>query len=104
VREDVELGLTLEFQKAICTVLDAITVKTLGDSLTYAAFNTGTKSSLVKPIFRPLTTKDPDKINLVTGLAAQLYNRNLSNYFALISFRKQAANIIELIKKEYHLE
>ena len=104
VREDVELDLMIEYQKAICSVLDAITVKTLGDSLTTAAFNTGTESSLIRPVFRPLITKDPDKINLVKGLAAQLYNRNLSNYQWLIRFRKEAANIIELIKKEYHLE
>ena len=104
VREDVELDLTVEYQKAICSVLDAITVKTLGDSLVNTAFNPGTKSSLIRPVFRSLITKDPDKINLVKGLTAQLYNRNLSNYFSLVAFRKQAANIIELIKKEYHLD
>ncbi len=89
VREEVELDLTIEYQKAISSVLDAITVKTLGDS---------------RPVFRSLITKDPDKINLVKGLTAQLYNRNLSNYFWLIRFRKAAADITELIKKEYHLE
>jgi hypothetical protein len=104
VREDVELGLTLEYQKAICAVLDAVTVKTLGDSLTNSAFNPGAESSLITPVFRSLITKDPDKINLVKGLAAQLYNRNHSNYFWLIRFHKQAVHIIELIKKEYHLE
>jgi len=104
VREDVELDLTLEYQKAICSVLDAITVKTMGDSLNNIAFSQGTKSSLIRPVFRSLITKDPDKINLVKGLTAQLYNRNLSNYFSLVAFRKQAANIIELIKKEYRLE
>jgi hypothetical protein len=104
VREDVELELMFEYQKAICTVLDAITVKTLGDALNQAAFNPGTESSLIRPVYKSLITKDPDKINLVRGLAAQLYNRNLSNYQWLIRFRKEAVNIIELIKKEYHLE
>ena len=103
VREDVELDLTLEYQKAICSVLDAITIKTMGDSLNNIAFSQGTKSSPIKPVFRSLITKDPDKINLVMGLAAQLYNRNLSNYNLLINFRKQAADIIDLIKKEYQL-
>src|SRR5688572_13506866 len=104
VREDVELDLMFEYQKAICTVLDAITVKTLGDSLTRAAFNRGTESSLIRPVFKSLITKDPDKIDLVKGLTAQLYNRNLSNYQWLIIFRKEATNIIELIKKEYQLK
>jgi hypothetical protein len=104
VREDVELDITVEYQKAICSVLDAITVKTLGDSLINNAFRPGTESSLIRPVYRSLITKDPDKINLVKGLVSQLYNRNLSNYFSVIQFRKQAADIIELIKKEYHLE
>jgi len=104
VREDVELGLMNEFQKAICTVLDAITIKTLGDSLSQAAFNRGLESSLIRPVYKSLITKDPDKINLVKGLTAQLSNRNLSNYFQLIRFRKETVNIIELIKKEYHIE
>ena len=104
VREDVELGLMNEFQKAICTVLDAITVKTLGDSLNQAAFNPGTESSGTKPVYKSLITKDPDKINLVKGLTAQLSNRNLSNFYQLIQIRKEAVNIIGLIKKEYHME
>ena len=104
VREDVELSLMFEYQKAICTVLDALTVKTLGDSLNQAAFKPGKESSLIRPVYKSLITEDPDKINFVKGLAAQLYNRNLSNYQWLIRFRKEATNIIELIKKEYHLE
>jgi hypothetical protein len=104
VREDIELGLTLEYNKAISSVLDAITIETLGDSLTNNAFNQSTESTFIKPVYRPLITKDPDKVNLVKGLAAQLYNRNLSNYFHLILFRKQATDIIKLIKKEYNME
>ena len=104
VREEVELDINLEFNKAICFVLDAVTIKTLGDSLVYAAFNRGKESSLIKPVFRSLITKDPDKINLVKGLVALLFNRNLSNYYQLINTRKEADNIIGLIKKEYHLE
>jgi hypothetical protein len=104
VREDVELDITVEYQKAICSVLDAITVKTLGDSLINNAFRSTKENSLIRPVYRSLITNDPDKINLVNGLVAQLYNRNLSNYFSVIRFRKEAINIIELIKKEYHLE
>ena len=104
VREDVELDLTVEYQKAICSVLDAITVKTMGDSLINNAFRPTKENSLIRPVYRSLITNDPDKINLVKGLVAQLYNRNLSNYFSVIRFREEAANIIELIKKEYHLD
>ncbi|HJS56401.1 MAG TPA: hypothetical protein VJ765_17735 [Chitinophagaceae bacterium] len=104
VREDVELDITVEYQKAISFVLDAITVKTMGDSLINNAFRPTKQNSLIRPVYRYLVTNDPDKINLVKGLAAQLYNRNLSNYFSVIRFRKEATNIIELIKKEYHLE
>jgi len=104
VREDVELDLTLEYMKAICFVLDAITIETLGDSLTKTAFGVSPDSIHTRPVFKPLLTKDTDKINLVKGVTAQLYNRNLSNYFQLIGLRRQAANIIELIKKEYHIE
>jgi len=104
VREEVELDLNLEYNKAICFVLDAVTLKTLGDSTRNTAFNTGKESSIIRPVYMPLITKDPDKINLVKGLAAMLYNRNLSNCFSMIQFRKEAANIIELIKKEYNIE
>ena len=103
VREDNELDLTLEYQKAVCSVLDAITIETIGDSLATYGFKQP-ESALKRPVYKPLLTTDPDKINLVKGLAAQLYSRNLLNYFWLIRFRKEAANIIELIKKEYHLE
>ena len=101
VREEVELDLNLEFSKAICSVLDAVTVKTLSDSLVNTAFNTG---RVIRPVYRSLITKDPDKINLVKGIVAQLYNRNLSNYNQMVQIRKEAVNIIGLIKKEYHLE
>jgi len=104
VREDVELELMVEYQKAICTVLDAITIKTVGDSLNQAAFKQSPESTRIRPVYNSLVTKDPDKINLVKGLAAQLYTRNLSNYEHLIRFRKEAVDIIALIKKEYHLE
>ena len=104
VREDVELDLTLEYLKAICSVLDAITIETLGDSLTNTAFGVRPDSIFIRPVFKPLLTKDPDKINLVKGVTALLYTRNLSNYFQLIRLRRQATNIIELIKKEYHLK
>jgi hypothetical protein len=103
VREDNELDLTLEYQKAVCSVLDAITIETIGDSLATYGFKQA-ESALKRPVYKSLLTKDPDKINLVKGLAAQLYSRNLLNYFWLIRFRKQATDIIELIKKEYHLE
>ncbi len=85
VREDVELDITVEYQKAICSVLDAITVKTLGDSLINNAFRPTKENSLIRPVYRSLITNDPDKINLVNGLVAQLYNRNLSNYFSVDS-------------------
>ena len=104
VREDLERELSLEYNKAICFVLDPITIETLGDSLTHIAFGVRPDSIPIRPVFNPLLTKDPDKINLVKGVSAQLYNRNLSNYFQLISLRKQATGIIALIKKEYHLE
>ena len=104
VREEVELDLNLEFSKAICSVLDAVTVKTLGDSLINNAFKPGMESSLIRPVYRSLITKDPDKINLIKGIVAQLYNRNLSNYNQMVQIRKEAVNIIGLIKKEYHLE
>ncbi|MBI1779923.1 MAG: hypothetical protein HYR66_00915, partial [Sphingobacteriales bacterium] len=103
VREENELDLTLEYEKAISSVLDATTIESIGDSLATYGFKEP-ESALKKPVYKPLLTTDPDKINLVKGLAAQLYNRNLVNYFWLIRFRKQAADIIELIKKEYHLK
>jgi len=104
VREDVELGITLEFQKAICVVLDANTMKSTGDMLNKVAFNKNTEQGLIKPVFRPLITKDPDKINLAKGLASQLYNRNLSNYSWLVIFKNEVEKNIALIKTEYHLE
>lgn len=103
MREDNELDLTLEYQKAVCSVLDAITIETIGDSLATYGFKQA-DSTLKRPVYNPLLTKDPDKINLVKGLAAELYSRNLLNYFWLIRFRKEATNIIELIKKEYNME
>jgi hypothetical protein len=104
VREDHELSLTLEFNKAVSAVLDPISVETISDSMTNKAFKQGWDSFSKKPVYRPLLTKDPDKINLVRGLAAQLYNRNHSNYLWVIQFRKYAIHIMELIKKEYHIE
>jgi hypothetical protein len=104
VREDHELSLTLEFNKAVCAVLDPISVESIGDSMTNKAFNQGSDRSFLKPVYRPLLTKDTDKINLVKGLAAQLYGRNHSNYLWVIQFRKYAIHIMELIKKEYHIE
>jgi len=104
VREDVELSITLEFQKAICAVLDPNTMKSMADVLNKVAFNENAEQDIIKPVFRPLITKDPDKINLAKGLAAQLYNRNLSNYSWLVIFKNELAKTIALIKKEYHLE
>jgi hypothetical protein len=104
VREEVEISITLEFQKAICAVLDANTIKSMGDLINKLSFNKNAEQGLVKPVFRPLITTDPDKINLAKGLAAQLYNRNLSNYSWLVIFKKEVAKTIALIKKEYHLE
>ena len=103
VREDNELQITLEYEKAISSVVDATTIETMGDSLVTYGFKQP-EMALKKPVYKPLLSTDPDKINLIKGLAALLYNRNLVNYFWLIRFRKQAAEIIELIKKEYHLE
>ena len=84
-------------------MLDATTLETLGDSLSTYGFKQPERA-LKKPVYKSLLTKDPDKINIVKGLAAQLYSRNLLNYYWLTRFRKQATDIIELIKKEYKLE
>ncbi len=105
LREEHELSLTLEFNKAVSTVLDPTSVETIADSLVNKAFKQRLdSSSFIKPVYRPLLTKDADKINLVKGLAAQLYMRNLANYLWVIQFRKMAIHIMELIKKEYHIE
>lgn len=104
LREQVELEMTLEYNKAISTVLNAATVINLSDLSGIGIFNPRKGSSKMNLVYLPLLTKDPDQINLVKGLAALLYTRNLANHYHMIEYRKDVVNIIELIKKEYKIE
>jgi hypothetical protein len=104
LREQVELDMNLEYNKAICAVFNANTLIHMNDSVGNASFTSGKGSSDIRIVYIPLLTNDPDKINLVKGLAAMLYNRNNANYLWLFRFRKEVTNIIDLINKEYQLE
>ena len=104
MREDLEMGIQLEYRKAIAYVLDANVMMTMGDSL-FRINSAGYMLFTNRPGFiKPLLTKDPDKINYVKGLAAQLHTRNTANANALNLLLKKAIRTIELLKKEYYPE
>ena len=104
VREDLEQAITLEYRKAISFVLDANSMMNMGDSL-YLLNNAGHIIYLQRPAFtKPLLTKDPDKINYVKGLTAQLHTRNQANINGLKELLRKAISTIKLLKKEYYLE
>lgn len=98
VRESVESSIISDYRRAIAPVLD-------GEILLEMSKVTDAGGYVVKPEFvKPLLTKDAASINQIKSFAAIIYYRNRTSIFRLQILKTRATNLIELIRKEYHLE
>jgi len=97
-RENAEEEIRHEYRKTIAYLLDARTLIKMEDTTkSYLGFKLPTANV-------PLLTTKPEILSLVKGLAAQLHSRQENALIYLKQLSGKCSRLLELLKKEYHLE
>ena len=94
-----EIETRIAYRNAVGNVFDASVLLTMIDSTGDDMDKTVTAPAFLKP----LITKDQKTINQLCTLVHFLYSQSIITRKSLLKHKEQASRLIELLKKEYHL-
>jgi hypothetical protein len=95
-----EIETRIAFREAVGNVFDASVLLTMIDS----AGDDLDKTVMLPTFVKPLITENQQTINHLCTLVHFLYSQSIIGRKALHKYKVQASRLIELLKKEYHLE
>ena len=95
-----EIETRIAFRNTVGNIFDASVLLTMIDS----AGEDLDKTVMLPPSVKPLITENQQTINHLCTLVHFLYSQSIIGRKALHRYKEQASRLIELLKKEYHLE
>ena len=95
-----EIETRIAFRNAVGNVFDASVLLTMIDS----AGDDMDKTVITPAFAKPLITENQQTINHLCTLVHFLYSQSIIGRKSLHRYKEQASRLIELLKKEYHLD
>ena len=95
-----EMETRIAYRNTVGNVFDASVLLAMIDST-----GDDMDKTVISPAFlKPLITKDQQTINQLCTLVHFLYSQSIINRKTLLKHKTQASDLMELLKKEYHLK